>query len=117
MVSFRKVAQSNARFNALHKLVLNIYYVKMPIGNGRDIAVKGRPLANMAHLKNSIFEIKAEKKYLAHNLVIAIAKLTNDSDYVAYRKGRKIRAAVNHLLMMTSIDMTNGGGIPELIKF
>jgi hypothetical protein len=49
---FGKVAQSNATFNALDKLVLNIYYVKMPIGNGRGvgIAAKGRPLANMAHL-------------------------------------------------------------------
>jgi hypothetical protein len=49
---FGKVAQSNARFNALDKLILNIHYVKMPIGNGRGvgIAAKGRPLANMAHL-------------------------------------------------------------------
>jgi hypothetical protein len=52
MVSFMKVAQSNARFNALDKLVLNIHYVKMPIGNGCDgITAKGRPLANMAHLR------------------------------------------------------------------
>jgi hypothetical protein len=28
---FGKVAQSNPRFNALDKLILNIYYVKMPI--------------------------------------------------------------------------------------
>jgi hypothetical protein len=48
---FRKVAQSNARFNDLDKLVLNIHYVKMPIDNGRGIVAKGRPLANMAHLK------------------------------------------------------------------
>jgi hypothetical protein len=45
---FGKVAQSFARFNDLDKLVLNIHYVKMPIGNGRGIAAKGRPLANMA---------------------------------------------------------------------
>jgi hypothetical protein len=31
---FGKIAQSNARFNGLDKLVLNIHYVKMPIGNG-----------------------------------------------------------------------------------
>jgi hypothetical protein len=31
---FGKVAQSNARFNAVDKLILNIHYVKMPIGNG-----------------------------------------------------------------------------------
>jgi hypothetical protein len=114
---FVKVAESNARFNALDKLVLHIYYVKMPIGNGGDgITAKGRPLAIMAHLKRSIVEVKAEN-CLAHALVIAIAKLTNDPDYVAYRKGRKIRAAVNRLLMMIGIDLTDGGGIPELIKF
>jgi hypothetical protein len=53
-------SQSNAGFNALDKLVLNIHYVKMTIGNGRGIAAKVRPLANMAHLKNSIVEVKAE---------------------------------------------------------
>jgi hypothetical protein len=31
-----KVAQSNATFNALDKLVLNIHYAKMPIDNGRE---------------------------------------------------------------------------------
>jgi hypothetical protein len=79
---FGKVAQSNARFNALDKLVLNIHYVKMPIGNGNGgIFTKGRSLANMAHLKRSIIEDKAEENCLAHALVIAIAKLTNDPSY------------------------------------
>jgi hypothetical protein len=59
---FGKVAQSNARFNAPNKLVLNIYYVKMLIDNGGGgIAAKGRPLANMAHLKRSIVEKKKKK--------------------------------------------------------
>jgi hypothetical protein len=49
---FGKVAQSNARFNALDKLVLNIHYVKMPIGNGGGIAAKVRSLANMEPFKN-----------------------------------------------------------------
>jgi hypothetical protein len=49
---FGKVAQSNARFNALDKLVLNIYYVKMPIGNRNGgITTKGRSLINMTYLK------------------------------------------------------------------
>jgi hypothetical protein len=58
---FGKIAQSNARFNALDKLVLNIHYVKMPIGNGGGIVAKGRPLTNMAHLKRSVVEVKAKK--------------------------------------------------------
>jgi len=55
-----KVVQSNARFNALDKLVMTVYSVEMPIGHGR-IALKGRPLENMVHLKRSIVEVKAEK--------------------------------------------------------
>jgi hypothetical protein len=90
----------------------------MPIGNGCEgITAKGRPLANMAHLKRSIVEVKAEENCLSHALVIAIAKLTNDPNYVAYRKGRKTRAVVDNLLATTGIDLTNGGDIPELIKF
>jgi hypothetical protein len=43
----------------------------------------------MAHLKKSIVEVKAEENCLAHALVIAMAKVKNDPDYKAYRKGRK----------------------------
>jgi hypothetical protein len=71
----------------------------------------------MAHLKRSIVEVKAEENCLAPALVIAIAKLSNEPNYVAYRKGRKIRTVVNNLLAATEIALTNGGGIPELIKF
>jgi hypothetical protein len=71
----------------------------------------------MADLKRSIVEVKAEEKCMAHALVIAIAKLTNDSNYVAYREGRKIRSVVNNLVATTGINLTNGGVIPELIKF
>jgi hypothetical protein len=71
----------------------------------------------MAHLKRSIIEVKTEENGLAHALVIAIAKLTNDPNYKAYRQGRKICPVVDNLLAMTGIDLTNGGGIPKLIKF
>jgi len=54
----RKVAQSNARFNGLDKLVMTVHSVKTPIGHGR-IANKGRLLETMAHLKRSIVEVKA----------------------------------------------------------
>jgi hypothetical protein len=56
-----KVAQSNARFNALDKLVLTIHYVKMPIGKGKGIPTKGRPLASMVHLKKSTLKLKQKK--------------------------------------------------------
>jgi len=47
-----EVAQLNARFNALDKLVVTVYSVRMPIGHGGDgIATKGRPLEIMVRLK------------------------------------------------------------------
>jgi hypothetical protein len=57
---FEKVSQSNSRFNALDKLVIEVHSVKMPVGFGR-VKSKGRPLSVMAHLKRSIVEVKAEK--------------------------------------------------------
>jgi len=43
---FKKVAQSNARFNALDTLVMPVHSVRMPAGHGGGdgIATKGRPL-------------------------------------------------------------------------
>ena len=58
---FEKVAQSNARFNALDKLVMTVHSVKMSIGHGgAGIATKGRPLDIMVHLKKSIVQVRAE---------------------------------------------------------
>jgi hypothetical protein len=97
---------------------MTIHCVKMPIGNGGDgIATKGIPLDTTVHLKRSIIEVKAEENCLAHALVIFVARLTNDPNYEAYRMGRKIRPVVDNLLVTTGIDLTNGGGVPELIKF
>jgi len=90
----------------------------MPAGFGR-VALKsrGRPLSVMAHLKKSIVELMAEENCLAHALLIAIARVDNDANYKAYRQGRKIRPVVQALLKETGIDLTNGGGIPELNRF
>jgi len=49
-----------------------------------------RPLSIMSHMKASILEVKAEENCLAHALLISIAKVDNDQNYKAYRKGRKI---------------------------
>jgi len=78
---FEKVAQSNARFNALDKLVMTVHSVRMPIGHGRGIATKGRPLDIMVHLKKSIVKVKAKNNCLAHALVIAKAKVDGDPKY------------------------------------
>ena len=71
----------------------------------------------MAHLKKSIVQVRTETSCLAHALIIAIAKLTNDPNYTAYRKGRKIYPKLDQLLAETGISLDNGGGIPELQRF
>jgi hypothetical protein len=59
---FGKVVQSNARFNALDKLVLTVHSVKMPIGNGgAGITAKGRPLETMAYFKGVSVKLKRKK--------------------------------------------------------
>jgi hypothetical protein len=48
-----------------------------------------KPLSVMAHPKKSIIEIKVETNSLAQALIIAIAKVTRDSNYKSYLDGRK----------------------------
>jgi hypothetical protein len=97
---FEKVAQSNARFNALDKLVMEVHSVRMPIGFG-GVKTKGRPLSFMAHLKKSIVEVTADENCLVHALIIAILRVTNDPNYKAYCQGRKILPVVDHLIETT----------------
>ena len=62
-------------------------------------------------------EVKEIENCLAHALIIEIAKADNNPEYVAYRRCYKIRPIVQYLLATTGIDLSGGGGIPELIKF
>jgi len=48
---FSKVAQSNARYNARERLIVVVHSVKMPVGFGKSIKSKGRPLDVMVHLQ------------------------------------------------------------------
>jgi hypothetical protein len=59
------VSQSNSRFNALDTLTIEVHSVRLPVGFGRCIMTKGRPLQVMAHLKKSIIEVKTETNSLA----------------------------------------------------
>jgi len=113
-----KVGQSNARFNALDKLIMTVHAVKMPVGNGKGNTAKGRSLETMVRLKQSIVQVKAESNCLAHALVIAKAKVDgDDKNYQSYRRGNKIRPVVDRLLETTGIDLSRGGGVPELMRF
>jgi len=113
---FEKVAQSNARFNAFDKLVVTIHSVKMPIGHGK-ITSKGRPLETMVHLRRSIVKVKAKSNCLAHALVIAKAIVDGDPNYESYRHGYKLRPLVDRLLETTGMNLSAGGGVPELMRF
>ena len=51
---FERIAHSNSRFKALDTLVVTVHSVKMPVGFGRGIKTRGRPVFLIAHLKSSI---------------------------------------------------------------
>jgi len=88
----------------------------MPVSFGKAATSKGRPLSVMAHLKKSRVEVKTEESCLAHALVIAIAKATNDPDYTAYRKGWNILSKVHEPMQASGVYLSRGG-IPELQAF
>jgi len=69
----------------------------------------------MVHLKRSIVQVRTES--LAHSLVIAKAKVDGDPNYNSYRRGPKIRPVFDSLLETTGIDLSLGGGVPELMRF
>ena len=115
---FEKVSQSNSTFNALDTLVVTVHSVRMPVGFGKNVLKsRGRPLSVMAHLKRSIVEVNAEENCVAHALVIAIAKIDEDPNYKAYIQGRKIRHVIEILLETTGINLSNGAGISDLVRF
>jgi hypothetical protein len=61
--------------------------------------------------------VNTDKNCLAHALLMAIARLENDPNYNSYRGGYKIRPEIPRLSETTGIDLSNGGGIPELQSF
>jgi len=90
----------------------------MTVGFGKHaIKRRSRRLYVMAHLKRSNLEVKAEDNCLAHALVIVISKVDKHPKYDAFRKGRKIWHMVQTLIENTGIDLSNGTGIPEIVRF
>jgi hypothetical protein len=116
---FDKVAQSNAKHQALSTLTFNVHSFKKPVGFGKKAETsKGRSASVIAHVKRSIEEVTAEEKCLAHALVIAVAKVTSDPIYLTYRMGsKKTLSKVRELLQASSVDLSRGRGIPELQAF
>ena len=110
---FNKVAQSNARFNALDKLVVLVHSIKMPVVFGKQGGrSKGKPLANMVNLKRSIIEVKTKTNCLAHALIITIARITKDPNFIAYRRG--IRYVKRFKIYYTQqVSVYNTGGVSQ----
>ena len=50
-------------------------------------------------------------------MVIAKAKVDGDPNYNSYRHGYKTHPVVDRLLEKTGIDLSRGGGVPELMRF
>jgi hypothetical protein len=113
---FEKVAQSNVRFNALDKLLSVVNSVQMPVGHGR-VKCKCRTLKIMVHLKRIIVRVKTKNNCLVHALIIVETRLDNNDYYKPSRDEWKIRPIVDNLNEATGIDLRNGRGIPELVRF
>jgi hypothetical protein len=105
---FEKVAQSNSRFNALDPLTITVHYVKMPVGNGRKtVKTIGRPVSQLAQLKKSIVQVKAETKCLAMHwssqfLVWRTIRIMSHFGMVI----KKIHPEVNRLLQAAGVDLS-----------
>jgi hypothetical protein len=112
---FEKVAKSNPRFKALDPLSITLHYVKMRVRFGKNaLKTKVRPLDEFALTKKIIVHVNAKKNCIVHALIIAIARVDNGPNYNSYRRGYKIRPEVDRLLQVTGVDLSQGGGIPEL---
>jgi len=66
----------------------------------------------MVHLERSIMEVKTKANCLAHALLIAVTRVTNDPDYKAYRQGEKsCLGSVNCCRRRASISVKKGGSL------
>jgi hypothetical protein len=114
---FERATQANARFNALATLTFAVDSVRMAVGFGdRVLRSRGRPLSVMANLKRSIAKVVTEENCLAHALVFAVVTLANDPDCKAAHGRNYILPKVRQLDVM-DVELSNGGGIPELTAF
>ena len=94
-----KVIQSNARFGLADRLVVHLYHVRMPAGNGkRAEKTKGRSLDVMSAIKKSILTVKASINCLAYQLIIAMTRLNGNPNYQSYRHDKGMKQPVEDLL-------------------
>jgi len=111
-----KVIKSKARFALTDRLEVNLDHVRMPAGNGR-VTTKGRSLDLLSAIKKSIVTVKTTFLCLAHALIIAMAKVNDDSKYDSYKHRKGLKEPVEKLLKASGVDLSNGGGFKELQQF
>ena len=90
---------------------MTVYPFRMPVGFGRGIKNKDRPLSVMAHFKIFVVGMKNSENCLTIAILIAIEEAENNPDYKAYGQSRKISPVVQKLLARTCIDLFVVGGI------
>ena len=101
---FEKVSHSHTTFDALDTLVITVHSVMRTAGFCRAMKTVGRPLSIMAHVTESLVDVKAVDNSLPNVLIISIAKVDKDSNYKRYRNGWKIRPVLRKLLETISIS-------------
>jgi hypothetical protein len=115
---FGKVIQSNARFGLTDRLEVHLDHVRMPVVNGkRAEKTKGRPLVVLSAIKKSIVVMKAAFLFLAHALIISMARVNGDPKSKSYRNRHGMIEPVEELLKTSGVYLSNGGGLEELEQF
>jgi hypothetical protein len=90
----------------------------MPVGFGNRAEKQKEDPSRDGASEKEYFGSACWGKLSCARAIIAVAKLTNDPNYKQYRMGRKkILPKVRELLQASGVDLSRGGGIPELRAF
>lgn len=124
LVGLEKVLQSNTRFLIDDNLVIKVDHVKIPIGYGRRYHV-GKTTTDFFKMhKTTIFnpELKDKDSTLCLAVAILIAKAyaTDINQYNFYTYCRNYDDLIDAsklLCQNANVNLTNGGGIDEIILF
>jgi hypothetical protein len=113
---FEKLAQSDAKFNALDPLMVTVHSLKIPVGFG-CVKSNGRKLDSLAHLKKSIVRVDADTNCKAYALYSRSRNWKSIKITKRTFRVRKIRPVVQRLAETIGRDLPNGGVFPELECF
>jgi len=113
-----KVVQSNARFGLCNRHEEHLDHGRMPVGNGKTAEkTKVSFLGVLSAMKKSIIKVKAGFLCLAHDLIIAMARVNWDRKYKSYRVGKSLIQPVQGILSASGVDLNRGGALRNLNRF